>query len=616
MIYDVIVIGGGPAGMMAAGRAGERRARVLLIEKNNQLGSKLLATGHGRSNITNMLADRKETIDVYGKNFKFLFSAFNKFGVRDTISFFAELGLAVKEEDHGRVFPLSDKAGDAREALIKYLKKGNVDVKFGAEVKKVGATGDKIIKAILTDGQEVFAKNFIISTGGKSYPETGSTGSGYSWLRDLGHTIITPRPALTPIIVKEKVVKTLEGLSLKNISIGIYQNNKKIRSRIGEIIFTADGLSGPAAIDLSGQIGALLKARTFLKIDFKPEIEPANFEKKLQNDFHRAHNKMFKNYLVGLAPPKLLSAIIKLSGVSEQKQVSDITKIERQALVRALKEFTLEVKELKSFSKAMVTAGGVNVKEVDPRTMRSRLYQNLFLAGEILDLDGPTGGYNLQICWSTGYAAGNSAALLKNKMRKEKIIILDFDGVIADSFEIAFAINKISRPAITRERYRKLFDGNIYDAKLEETTVKEVDFFAEYSRRFKTLAINARVKSGIKKLSKSFRLFIISSTINSIINEYLERHGILDCFTEILGCDVDKSKIKKFNMVFEKYKILPVEAIFITDTSGDIREARAARVNFIVGILGGYQDRKSLEEAVPDAIAENFDDFWRIIQGK
>ena len=408
MIYDTVVIGGGPAGMIAAGRAGERGSRVLILEKNNQLGVKLLATGHGRSNFTNMLADKKDTIGAYGKNFKFLFSAFNKFSVHDTINFFNELGVAVKKEEYGRIFPKSDKAGDIRGALIKYLKKSGVEVKLGAEVKKIEAHNNKITKVILNGGQEIFGKNFIITTGGKAYPETGSTGDAYKWLTSLGHKIVTPRPALTPVTIKEKIVKNLEGLSLKDIKISVYENKKKIISRSGEIIFTANGLSGPAIIDLSERIGVALPAPTFLKIDFKPEIEIVQLEKKLQNDFHGAGSKMFKNYLAGLLPPKLALVIIKLTGINTSKRLNTITKPERQALASALKEFTLEVKELKGFNKAMITAGGVDIKEIDPKTMRSRLYENLYLAGEILDLDGPTGGYNLQICWSTGFSAGDS----------------------------------------------------------------------------------------------------------------------------------------------------------------------------------------------------------------
>ncbi|MDO9399452.1 MAG: NAD(P)/FAD-dependent oxidoreductase, partial [bacterium] len=373
------------------------------------LGVKLLTTGHGRCNITNMMADNKENINVYGKNFKFLFSVFNKFSVIDTINFFAKIGITTKVEDYYRVFPKSDKAKDVQSALIKYLEKNNVETMLNTEVKEIITVDNKIEKVILKNNKEIFSKNFIICTGGKSYTETGSTGDGYKWLAKLGHNIIKPRPALTPIIVEEKIVKDLEGLSLKNIKISIFQNNKKIISRIGEIIFTADGLSGPAIIDLSSCIGSLLPTPVVLQIDFQPEMEFIELEKKLQNDFHHSHNKMFKNYLISLVPPKLVPIIIKLSGINELKQVSSITKEERQALVFAIKRFTLTVKELKSFNKAMLTAGGVDVKEVDPKTMRSKLYQNLFLAGEILDLDGPTGGYNLQICWSTGFIAGESA---------------------------------------------------------------------------------------------------------------------------------------------------------------------------------------------------------------
>jgi len=408
MIYDAIIIGGGPAGMLAAGRAGAQGGRVLLLEKNKELGVKLLATGGGRCNFTNQLADKKETLGVYGKNHKFLFSAFNKFGVSDTINFFSDLAVSSKEEDHGRVFPRSDRADDIRQALIKYLKQSLVEIRLGACVKEIVAHDKKIIKVVLANGQEILSKNFIIATGGKSYYQTGSTGDGYKWLSDLGHKIIMPRPALTPIIVKETIVKNLEGLSLKDVEISLYQNNKKITSRLGDIIFTADGLSGPGIIDLSGLVGSLLYAPTFLKIDFKPETGKTELEKKLQSDFHRAPKKMFKNYLADLVPPKLAPIIIKLTGINGSKQIGDITKPERQAIIKALKEFSLEIKDLKGFSRAMITAGGVSVKEVDPKTMRSRLYENLYLVGEILDLDGPSGGYNLQICWSTGYAAGDS----------------------------------------------------------------------------------------------------------------------------------------------------------------------------------------------------------------
>ncbi len=411
MIYDVVVIGGGPAGMMAAGRAGERGARVLLLEKNERLGIKLLATGHTRCNITNELADGKRTIGVYGPNSKFLYSAFSQFGVGDTLNFFTSLGVTMKIEDKGRVFPESNKASEVQKALMQYLENSDVQIVFRAVVRDIIVKDNLIEKVILTNGQEIFGKNFIIATGGKSYPQTGSSGDGFTWLNSLGHTINNLRPALTPITVKEKIVKDLEGLSLKNVRLSVFQSQKKIVSDLGEIMFTTDGVSGPLVIDLSSQIGTIMREKVLLQIDFQPEIGKEEFEKKTQDEFHSSHNKIFKNYLSGIVPPKLVRVILKLTGIDGRKQVSTITKDERRAFVDALKEFTLEVKSLKGYDKAMITAGGVNTKEVDPRTMRSRLISNLYLAGEILDLDGPTGGYNLQICWSTGYVAGENVSI-------------------------------------------------------------------------------------------------------------------------------------------------------------------------------------------------------------
>jgi len=408
MVYDVAIIGGGPAGLMAAGQAGARGAHVLVIEKNVCLGKKLLLTGHGRCNLTNTQADDKHLMGVYGINAKFLFSAFSKFGVEATRNFFADLGVVTKVEDNGRVFPESNRSNDVLKALNKNLKEHKVEILLDTEVAKIIVDSKKVKKIVLKNNQEILAKNFILATGGKSYPQTGSSGEAYAWLSKIGHKINQPRPALTSVTVKEKLVKKLEGLSMQNIGISLFCQGKKVVDRSGEILFTANGLSGPAILDLSSRIGSLLPSPIIIEIDFQPDVSLSELEKNIQTDFHNCNNKIIKNYLTKLAPPKLLPVILKLSGIAEQKQVNSITKPERQALVKALKKFNLEIIGLKDFDKAMITAGGVEVKEIDPKTMRSRLFSNLYIIGELLDLDGPSGGYNLQIAWSTGYSAGDS----------------------------------------------------------------------------------------------------------------------------------------------------------------------------------------------------------------
>ncbi len=409
MTYDVVVIGGGPAGMVAALRSAERGARVLLLEKNDRLGIKLLATGHGRCNITNTLADNKKTIGVYGPNARFLFSAFSKFGVDATREYFSDLGIDTNEKDHGRIFPQSNKASDVQEALVKNLQKNDVKIKPGVAVSEIVASKKKIKKVILETGEEILGKSFVVATGGMSYPDTGSTGDGYLWLEKLGHTINIPRPALTSMVVKEGVSE-LEGLSLHDVVFNVYQKNEKILSRTGDMIFTADGVSGPAIIDLSSQVGTLLPD-VALQIDLQPGLEKNELDKKMQNDFHSSNNKTIKNYLFNLVPSRLSSEILERADINNEKTVSTISKEERQGLIDILKNFSFTVESLQGFQKAMITAGGVDIKKVDPKTMNSKIYTNLFLAGEILDLDGPTGGYNLQICWSTGYVAGDSVEL-------------------------------------------------------------------------------------------------------------------------------------------------------------------------------------------------------------
>lgn len=407
MKYDIAVIGGGAAGMMAAGKAAELGASVILIEKNKQLGVKILITGKGRCNVTNAQDNLKELINFYGKNGKFLYTAFNKFNNFDVIDFFESKGLETKVERGNRVFPLSDNAKDVVVALKKYLHETGVNVRLNAPVKQLVSSSGKIEKVLLQSGEEILANKFIITTGGKSYPQTGSTGEAYAWLKKLGHKIITPKPALTPIIVKEKLVKELAGLSLKNVEISLW-NEKKLAAFFGEALFTHNGLSGPVILNLSNLVD--LKEKQTLKIDFKPALDHKKLDLRIIKDFEEQSSKIFKNSLAGLLPKKLIPIFIQLSGIDENKKVAEISKIERKNLLKIFKEFELTVTGLIGYEKAIVTAGGVDLKEINPKTMQSKKFENLYFAGELIDMDGPTGGYNLQVAWSTGFLAGESAA--------------------------------------------------------------------------------------------------------------------------------------------------------------------------------------------------------------
>lgn len=397
--------------MMAAGRAGELGASVLLLEKNEFLGVKLLITGKGRCNITNKTDDARELVNNYGPNGNFLFSCFSRFGVIDTISFFESRGVPIKVERGNRIFPASDKARDVCDCLIKYMNSFKVEVKKNAVVDRIEKEGDKISKIVLHGGESFQAKNYLLASGGKSYPQTGSTGEGYSWLKNLGHSIEPLRPSLVPINVKEKVVKSLEGLSLKNVEISLYRDGSKFASEFGEAIFTAKGISGPIVLDLSQKIDLTENNGIDILIDFKPALEWKTLDKRVQRDFGEGSNKMFKNILDNLLPQKLIPVIVDLSGIDPEKPVNLISKDERKLLVHLLKEFKLTYAGLAGFDKAIITAGGVKLSEVDPKTMKSKILENLYLAGEVLDLNGPTGGYNLQIAWSTGYVAGSSAVV-------------------------------------------------------------------------------------------------------------------------------------------------------------------------------------------------------------
>ncbi|MFH1598321.1 MAG: NAD(P)/FAD-dependent oxidoreductase [Patescibacteria group bacterium] len=409
MIYDLIVIGGGPAGMMAAGRAGAKGARVLLLEKNAKLGTKLGVTGKGRCNITNAEFDTRKLIAKYGRNGRFLFSGLNKFGVQEMLDFLKQRGVPTKIERGNRVFPQSNQSADVIGALTNYLKENKVTIQTKATVKSIERCNNKITQIVLSDGQKYLADKYAICTGGQGHPVTGSTGDAYAWLKKMGHKITELVPAIVPIILREKWIKELEGLSLKNVTISPYQKGKKILSSFGEALFTDNGLSGPIAIDMSKAVGqSLKKGKVELHLDFKPALDFPALDKRLQRDFALLNNKLFRNSLAALLPKKLIPVMIKLSQIDPDKKVNAISQAERKKLVHLIKDFTLQVKNLAGFNRAIVTSGGVDLKEVDPKNMQSKIIDNLYLAGEILDLDGPTGGYNLQMCWTTGYCLGDS----------------------------------------------------------------------------------------------------------------------------------------------------------------------------------------------------------------
>lgn len=410
LYYDLAVIGAGPAGMMAALRASECGASVILLEKNHKPGIKLLMTGKERCNITNAETDVQRFASRFGKNGKFLLNALYRFGVQETINFFHRNNLKTVVERGGRIFPESGRAEDVHALLLRLIKKNNITLRNDCAIKKISHNQHEI-ERINLDKCEITAKNYLISTGGLSYPGTGSTGDGYQWAKQMGHRIVKPAPALTPIVVKESWIRELEGLSLKNVRISVYHKSRKMDERFGEALFTGRGMSGPVILDMSKTIGGLLaRGQTDLFIDFKPALDTTMLDKRILRDLEKHKNRAIKNTLPELLPKKLIPVMLRRAGINAETKGHSITRDERRRLRLLLKQFPLTVQKLVGFHKAIITTGGVDLKEVDPKTMRSRIIQNLYFAGEVLDLDGPSGGYNLQVCWSTGYLAGERAA--------------------------------------------------------------------------------------------------------------------------------------------------------------------------------------------------------------
>ena len=409
----VIVVGAGAAGLMAAGRAAELGTEVLLLEKNQQVGRKLAITGKGRCNITTAVAP-EELQQGYPGNGRFLHGAFSRFNNQDTYRFFEDRGLVLQVERGQRVFPQSGRAEEVVEVLWEYARSAGVRLLRGVTVKKllVNSADEMRVAGVMTSSGNYYADAVIICTGGLSYPATGSTGDGYRWVESVGHQVVAPRPGLVPLIVEEDWVQRLQGLSLKNVRATAYDNQgKKINEGFGEMLFTHYGLSGPIILSMSRDIlDHLPQGKVRMTIDLKPALSLEKLDERLQRDFKQYARRQFNNALSGLLPKKLIPVIIELSGIRPDQLCNAITRAERQALGQCLKSLNLSVYATRSIKEAIVTAGGVRVKEIDPRTMASRLVQGLYLAGEVIDVDGYTGGYNLQAAWSTGRLAGESAA--------------------------------------------------------------------------------------------------------------------------------------------------------------------------------------------------------------
>lgn len=402
------IIGGGPGGMIAAIAASEK-SQVTLYEKNNILGKKLLITGKGRCNLTNA-GTEDEIIEAFGKNGRFLFSALNKFSNKDLMDFFEKRGLQLKIERGKRVFPMSDKSSDVVKVLEKELADRNIKIKKSTTVKKINITPENKYEVITEKTQDVY-DSLIITTGGKSYPKTGSEGDGYIFARSFGHTVSQLSPFLIPLETKQEEIIELMGLSLKNVNLKAVVNGKLKGEEFGEMIFTHFGISGPIVLTLSKiAVDALKKEKNKIVyyIDLKPALSFDELDRRIIRDFEKFANKQFKNALDELLPKKLIPVFIRRTEIEEEKKTNQISKEERKRIVELLKNFPVEISGTRPISEAIVTSGGVSLKEINPKTMESKLFPGLFFAGEILDLDGVTGGYNLQEAFSTGYLAGSS----------------------------------------------------------------------------------------------------------------------------------------------------------------------------------------------------------------
>ena len=402
----IIVIGGGSAGIMAAIRAAENGAQVTLFEKNNRLGRKLSITGKGRCNLTNA-ADNQEIIKNFPGNGKFLNSSLKNFSSKDTVNFFESLGLKTKIERGNRIFPVSDNAAEVIEVLTRRLADLKVSVRLNSKVEDIISDGKKVL-GVEVGGRFYDSNAVILATGGASYPATGSTGDGFKFAKSLGHSVTEIFPALVPLEVEEDFVKDLQGLSLKNVKLTLLTDDEFLEEIFGEMLFTHFGVSGPIILTLSRKIGKLLHDGIFVEllINLKPALPPEQLNLRILRDFNKFKGKIIKNAMIELLPQKLIPVVLDLAYIDENKKVDEITKVERQKLTEILRGLPLTITKTRPISEAIVTAGGVSVKEINPKTMESKIIENLFIVGEVLDIDGNTGGFNLQAAWATGNAAG------------------------------------------------------------------------------------------------------------------------------------------------------------------------------------------------------------------
>jgi len=405
----VIIIGAGAAGMMAAYSAAINNHEVIIFEKNEKCGKKIYITGKGRCNVTNA-CDADEFFDMMISNKKFMYSPYYSMTNYQVMDLFEQtFGLALKTERGNRVFPLSDKSSDVINSLVKALKKLNVKICLNTEIKDL-CIENNIIKGVKTEDRTYAADAVVVATGGLSYPSTGSTGDGYRFAKGIGHEVTKLMPALVPLEVKEKWITELQGLSLKNIRVSFSCDNKELYSDFGEMIFTHFGVSGPVILSASSFLTKRLHNNNIIKltIDLKPALTVEQLDKRIMRDFEEQSNQQFKNSLGKLLPRKIIPVIISLTGINPKKQVNAVTKEERMKLAGILKNLECTITKPRGFNEAIITQGGVNVKEINPATMESKLCKGLYFAGEVIDVDAVTGGYNLQVAWSTGYLAGMS----------------------------------------------------------------------------------------------------------------------------------------------------------------------------------------------------------------